>query len=233
MDSLIKDLAYCERPYEKAVLRGIESLSDAELIAVILRSGTSKTSSITLANQILDAHIVHKGILGMNYLRREDYLNINGIGNIKATQLLAVTELSRRMNMTRLKDNLVFSNPLSIANYYMEKCKYYTKEKVFVMLFSGAYTLIKELMLSEGIVNQAMISTRNIFIEALKYEAVHMILIHNHPSGIPEPSIADIEITKKIVEAGKLLDIILSDHIIIGNGTYVSLMERGILNEIR
>ena len=101
------------------------------------------------------------------------------------------------------------------------------------MFFSSAHTLIKELLLSEGIVNQAMISTRNIFIEALKYEAVHIILVHNHPSGIPDPSQTDIEVTKKIIAAGKLLDIILSDHIIVGNGTYISLMERGILDEIR
>lgn len=233
MNNLIKDLAYCERPYEKAISKGIESLSDAELIAVILRSGTSKLSSISLANQILNAHVIHKGILGLNYLRREDYLGINGIGNTKATQLLAICELSKRMNMTRLKDNLSFNNPSSIAKYYMEKCKYFTNEKVFVMFFSSAHTLIKELLLSEGIVNQAMISTRNIFIEALKYEAVHIILVHNHPSGIPEPSQTDIEVTKKIIAAGKLLDIILSDHIIVGNGTYISLMERGILDEIR
>lgn len=232
MNNLIKDLAYCERPYEKALHSGIETLSDSELIAIIIKNGTYDSSSIDLANRVLDAHMIHKGILALNYLRREDYLTIKGIGNIKATQLLAVAELSKRMNCTRLKTALCFNNPLTIAQYYMEKCKFFTNEKTFLMLFSNSHMLIKEILLSEGMVNKAMISTRNIFIEALRYEAVHIILVHNHPSGNPEPSEADILVTQKIKEAGQLLDIILSDHIIVGNGSYVSMLERGILNEI-
>ncbi len=232
MNNLIKDLAYCERPYEKALSFGIDTLSDAELLAIILRSGTADTSSISLANQILNAHLIHKGIIGLNFLRREDLLQIKGIGNTKATLLLAVAELSKRMNLTRLKTSIIFDNPVSIAEYYMEKCKFFTTEKAFLMLFSNNHTLIKELMLSEGLVNQVMISPRNIFMEALRYEAVHIILVHNHPSGDPVPSQSDILITRRIKEAGKLLDIILSDHIIVGNGTYCSMLEKGILDEI-
>lgn len=232
MNNLIKDLAYCERPYEKAMLKGVDSLSDAELLAIILRSGTSETSSISLANQILDAHLMHKGILALNFLRREDYLKIKGIGNTKATLLLAVKELAYRMNLTRLENNIIFNNPTTVADYYMEKCKCFSNEKAFLMMFSNKHMLLKEMLLSEGTINQAMISPRNIFMEALKYEAVHLILVHNHPSGDPTPSEADILITRKIKAAGQLLDIILSDHIIIGNGTYFSMMEGGILDEI-
>lgn len=100
------------------------------------------------------------------------------------------------------------------------------------MLLSTAHTLIKELVLSEGTVNSALLSPREIFIEALRYEAVNIILVHNHPSGIPEPSNADYIATKKVIEAGNLIDIHLSDHIIVGNGCYVSMMERGIFDEI-
>ena len=232
MNNLIKDMAYCERPYEKAMSKGVDTLSDAELLAIILRSGTGSTSSVTLANQVLNAHITHKGILGLNFLRREDYIKIKGIGTTKAPLLMAVSELSKRMNLTSLSAGISFDNPASIGEYYMEKCKYFTTEKVFLMLFSNNHSLIKELQLSEGIINQTLVSTRNIYIEALKYEAVRLVLVHNHPSGDPTPSRADIDLTKKVKDSGQLLDILLSDHIIVGHGLYFSMMERGILNEI-
>lgn len=229
MSNLIKDIAGCERPYEKAVSNGINTLTDAELLAVILRTGTNNESSIDLANKILNSHAVHKGLNGLFFMRREDLLELKGIGNTKATQVLAVAELSKRINESRLKRDLCYDNPDKIAAYYMEKCKYLTKEKVFLMLFSNSHTLIKEIMLSEGTVSSSSISPREIFIEALKYEAVNIILVHNHPSGSPEPSDSDIAATIKIKEAGRLMDINLSDHIIVGNGCYISLLERGII----
>ena len=227
MNNLIKDIAACERPYEKALKHGIHTLSDVELLAVIIRTGTKETSVIDLANEIMNTHKIHKGIIGLNYLSRKELLNIKGIGNTKATQLMAIAELSKRMNCTRLISNVQYDNPASIAEYYQEKCKFLTKEKTFLMMFSTAHTLIKEVVLSEGTINQALISPREIFIEALKYEAVNIILIHNHPSGIPEPSKADICATQKVYDAGVLMDVHLSDHIIIGNGCYVSMLERG------
>lgn len=229
MNNLIKDLANCERPYEKALLHGINALSDAELLAVIIRNGTKDKSSIDLANTILNAHNIHKGIAALNFLTREELNKIKGIGDIKATQLLAIAELSNRMSNTRLKKELSFNNPVTIADYYINKCKFMTKEKTFIMLFTSSHTLIKEIMISEGTINQALVSPREIFIEALKYEAVYIILVHNHPSGSPEPSLADIDATKKIIEAGRILDIRLTDHIIIGNNCYVSMLERGII----
>lgn len=229
MSNLIKDLAYCERPYEKAMEKGVESLSDAELISVIIKNGTLDHSSIDLANQVLNAHPIHKGILGLNYLRREDYLSIKGIGHTKATQLMTVAELSGRINRSRLKMSIAFDRASTIAEYYMEKCKFLSKERVYLMLLSSSHMLIKEVLLSEGLVNQTLISPREIFIEALRYEAVRIILVHNHPSGVPDPSKVDIQVTKRVIEAGQLLDIRLSDHIIVGNGCYFSMAERGIL----
>ena len=229
MSNLIKDIASCERPYEKAVLNGIHTLTDAELLAVILRTGTNRESSIDLANKILNSHNVHKGLNGLFFMRREDMLAIKGIGNTKATQLLAVTELSRRINESKLRKDMCFNNPDKIAAYYMEKCKYLTKERVFLMLFSNSHMLIKEMVLSEGTVSSSSVSPREIFIEALKYEAVNFILVHNHPSGSPEPSNSDIAATIKIKEAADIMDINMSDHIIVGNDCYISLAERGII----
>ena len=128
MSNLIRDIAGCERPYEKAVSNGIHTLSDAELIAVILRTGTNSESSIDLANKILNNHAIHKGLNGIFFMRREDLLEIKGVGNTKATQILALAELSKRINETKLKSDLCFNNPEKIAAYYMEKCKYLTKE---------------------------------------------------------------------------------------------------------
>lgn len=229
MNNLIKDLADCERPYEKAASMGISTLSDAELLAVIIRNGTRDSSSIDLANRVLNAHVLHKGLIGLNYMRREALKDIKGIGDVKATQILAVAELSGRINSARLKKDMIFNSPDTIAEYYIEKCKFLTKERTYLMLFSSSYMLIKEIMISEGTVSSAFMSPREIFIEALKYEAVHIILIHNHPSGFPEPSAEDIRATMKIGEAGKLMGINLSDHIIVGNGSYVSMLERGII----
>ncbi len=227
---LIRDMADCERPYEKAMELGIETLTDAELVATIIRSGTKEQSAIDLAHRILNNHYLYKGLIGLNYMSREELLNIKGIGDIKATQLLAVSEVARRMSRQKFKSGITFSNPKSIADYYIEKCRYYSKEKVYVLLFSTAHTLIKEVSLSEGTVNLSLISPREIFIEALKTEAVFIVLVHNHPSGCPEPSAADINITRKVTEAGRFLDINLSDHIIIGKDSYVSMLERGIIS---
>lgn len=229
MSNLIKDIASCERPYEKALTYGINYLSDSELLAVILRNGSKDLSSIDLANIILNSHIMYKGLISLNYLTREDLVSIKGIGDTKATQILAIAELARRMNLSKLPSGISFNSPDAIGAYYIEKCKYYTKEKTFLLLFSSAHNLIKEIKLSEGTVNMALISPREIFIEALKYQAVYIILVHNHPSGLPEPSKADINATKKIIEAGKFMDINLSDHIIVGNNCYVSLFERGLI----
>lgn len=227
MQHLIKSLATTERPYEKALTCGIEALSDTELLAVILRTGTKDESALDLANHVLDAHIVHKGLIGLNFLSRNELCAIKGIGNTKATQLFAITEVAKRMNRSLLKSDIVFDNPRKIADYYIEKCKYLKKEYTFLMLFSNTHMLIDDIQISEGTINASFVSPREIMIEAVKREAVHMILVHNHPSGNPSPSEADIAITKKIYAAGELMDIHLSDHIIIGNGCYVSLLERG------
>ena len=227
MKHLICSLAVTERPYEKALLNGIESLSDSELLAIILRTGTKDVSALDLANQVLDTHITTKGLLGFANLTRRQLCSIKGIGDTKATQLLAVTELSKRISNLYFRNEIIFDNPAKIADYYIQKCKFLKTEHTFLMFFSNTHMLIDDIQISEGTVNASFLSPREIMIEALKREAVHFIIVHNHPSGNPEPSEADILITKKIHAAGELMDVHLSDHIIIGNGCYVSLLARG------
>lgn len=225
----IKDIADCERPYEKAIEYGVEALNDAELLATIIRSGTKDASSIDLANRVLNNHYRHKGLVALNFLSREDLLNINGIGNTKATQILAVAELALRMSKQSLKKDISFHNAKSIAAYYQEKCRYLNKERLYLMVFNTAHMLIKEILLSEGTVNQSLISSREIFVQALKYEAVNFVLVHNHPSGCIEPSMADVQATIAVRDGGRLLGIVLSDHIIVGHNDYYSMHERGII----
>lgn len=229
MNHLIKDLAKCQRPYEKAMKFGVASLNDAELLALILRTGTNDTSVIHLAEQVLNAHATQKGLLGLNLLLPQELTKIPGIGGVKAIQLLAIAEIAKRMNLEKLEKRIEFHTPDTIAAYYIEKCRLYNTEKTFLLLLTNAHTLIKEIELSSGTVNQAHMSPREIFIHAIRYEAVNIILIHNHPSGNPAPSEADISSTLRIDEAGKILNIHLSDHIIVAGDSYVSMLERGIL----
>lgn len=229
MHILVKDLAFCERPYEKAEKLGVCALSDAELLALIMRTGTRDTSVLDLANLVLNAHDTQKGLLGLHLLQPQELRKIPGIGKVKAIQLLALAEISRRMNLEHLQKKMEFHTPDTIGAYYREKCRFYTVEKTFLLLLTTAHTLIKEIELSTGTVNQAPISPREIFIHALRYEAVHIVLVHNHPSGQVTPSQADLQSTVRIKEAGNLLGIHLSDHIIVAGDEYLSMLERGIL----
>lgn len=227
----MKDMAECERPYERCLAEGPAALTDAELLAVILRSGSQKQNALITAQKILNRHPIHKGIAGLNYLSISDLVSIEGIGNVKAVQMQCIAELSKRMAKSEHRSSLTFGNPESIVGYFMERTKYLDKERVYVLLFDARHQLLKDIRLSEGTINHAVVSPRDIFIDALRYQAVYIVLLHNHPSGNPEPSKQDILLTKRVEEAGRMLGILLSDHIIIGNNCFVSLAERGIINE--
>lgn len=223
----ISNMCCSERPREKAIDMGISTLSDSELLSIILGSGNRDENVITLAQRVLNSHEVHKGLLGLNYMSYHDLIAIKGIGRVKACQLMAVAELSKRMSMARKNSAINLSSPEDIAEHFMEYCRFLTREKVIVIYVTASNDLIKWYTLSEGTVNRSLISPREIFIEALRCDAVNIILIHNHPSGNPEPSDMDIVVTRRVIEAGKILGIGLLDHIVIGDGTYVSLNERG------
>lgn len=229
----MKEMSETERPYEKAYRYGASTLSDAELLSVILRTGSRKANALSTAYRILDAHPVHKGIVGLNYLTLKDLEDIDGVGRVKAIQMKCLAEISRRMSRAVHKPFISFQSPQSIADYYMEKTRYLEKEYVYMLMFDSKHKLIKDVRISEGTINSSLLSPREVFVEALRYDAVFIILIHNHPSGDPTPSIQDIDITNRIYDAGMLIGINLSDHIILGNNCYVSLAERGIFDETK
>lgn len=231
MNKKMKELPESERPYEKCLNNGEQALSDSELLAIILRCGTKGNNSLLLAQDILSYmdKSAYPGLLGILHMSIKDLMEIKGIGKIKAIQLKCIGELSKRIASKAAKENLTFDNPISIAQYYMEKLRHEEQELLYCMMLDNRNHLLAESQLSRGTVNSALITPREIFIEALKFHAVSLILVHNHPSGDPTPSKCDIEITKRVLETGEMIGIQVLDHIIIGDQKYVSFREQEIL----
>ncbi len=225
----MKDIFKDDRPYEKCQKYGATVLTDSELLAVIIKSGTKGYSAKDIAELILKESPLEKGILGINHLSIEELTRIKGIGIVKAIQIMCICELSKRIAKESRKSRLMFNNASSVADYYMEDLRHKEHEEVHLLLLDTKSMLIGHSLLSKGTVNASLISSRDILIEALQKKAVYMILVHNHPSGDPSPSKDDIINTKKINEASNLIGISLIDHIIIGDNKYISLKERGIL----
>jgi len=225
----VKELPVSERPYEKCEKYGASALSDAELLAVILRTGTKEQRVIDLAVNILNYSTVCPGLLGLNYLTMKDLMSIKGIGRVKAIEILCITELTKRMAKEIRRESIRLLTPESVAGFYMQDMRHLTNEQVMLVMLDSKNRIIKDMIISEGTVNASIMPTREVYVQALKYEAVNIILIHNHPSGDPSPSAEDIRVTKRLVEAGNLIGITLMDHIIIGDNRYVSLKEQGII----
>lgn len=218
------------RPYEKFMQFGAEYLTESELLAVILRTGSKDTDAESLAEQILDiASYGRQGLLGLHKISMERLLQIKGIGKVKAIQIKCVLELCTRMAKARAEESLTFNRSGSVAAYYMESLRHRNKECVLLLMLDTKGRLIKETELSKGTVKSSLLSPREVFVEALQASAVHIILLHNHPSGDPTPSKEDLEITATIAEMGRKLDIPLIDHIIIGDNRYISFKEQGYL----
>ena len=224
----MKELPQRERPYEKCLSMGPESLSDTELLAVLLRSGTPGENAVELANRLLYQED-DEGILKIHHLTLEKLLDVKGIGKVKAVQILCISELAKRLSKASVKDMLCFQSPATIAQYYMEDLRHEKQEHMKLLMLNSKSMLIGESDISKGTVNASLITPRELFIEALQKNAVTIVIMHNHPSGDPVPSQEDIYTTNRIKKAGELIGIELLDHIIIGNNCYISFREQGML----
>lgn len=223
----MKDLPDSEKPYEKCWKTGAESLSDAELIAAVIRTGSRNEQALVLAQRILKTS--PGGILNLEYLTVGQLREIYGIGTVKAAQLKCVAEISKRIAMTSRLHSVVMKDAASVAAYYMERMRHLTKEQLVLAMYDSKCMLLQDALISIGTCNASLISPREVFMKALEYKAVYVMLLHNHPSGDPQASGEDISVTKRINECGKLLGIPLLDHIIIGDNCYFSFREQGIL----
>ncbi len=223
----IKELPESERPYEKCEKYGASVLSDSELLAIIIKSGNRNERSTDLASRILMMKESRYGLNVLNHVSMKELCSINGIGKVKAIQLMAVAELSKRMAEDIKREGITFEDSDSIAGFYMEKMRHLEREQTRLLLFDMRMKMISDMEIFKGTVGRSFMEPREILIEALKADAVSFVLLHNHPSGDPTPSTADIEITKRLKSAGDLIGIKLKDHIIIGDKKYVSLKSTG------
>ena len=224
----VKELTITEKPYEKCIKKGAEFLSDSELLAVIIRTGSQGIKSTDLANSILKECGESKGLSGLFDLSINRLKKIKGIGDVKAVQIKCICELSKRISKSQASNNLYMNSPQTIAAYYMEELRHEQQEQLVIAMFNTKNALIADKVISKGTVDCSIISPREIFIEALKREAVNLVIIHNHPSGDVTPSKEDLHTTKRLKECGALIGISVIDHIIIGDNKYLSFNERGL-----
>jgi DNA repair protein RadC len=215
-----------ELPYERFLRFGAENLTEAELLAVIIRTGTSSMSALQVAEEVLKlSRYPNDGLLGLYSVSLEELKSVKGIGEVKAVKLKCLAELSMRMSRACAKRGLNFNSSAQVAAYFMEQLRHRTTECVLVACLDAKGQLLCEKKISEGSVRMSLIAPREIFLEALKAKAVNIILVHNHPSGDPTPSREDKRLTANVREMGDKLDIPLLDHVVIGDNQYTSFRE--------
>ena len=221
----IKHLPECERPYEKMELYGEKMLSNAELLAIIIKSGTKENTSVELANKVLSMVNNQENNLlqSLQGVSIEEFQKIKGIGKVKAIQLKAVCELARRMAQPINKRAVKVKSSADVADLLMEELRFEKVEYVKLLLLNAKNMVTRILDVSKGGMNSAVVEPKEILQEAIKAGIPKIILVHNHPSGDSTPSQADIEMTKRLYMAANIVGIQLLDHIVIGNGCYTSI----------
>ena len=221
----IKQLHKSERPYEKLELYGEKKLSNAELFAIIIKSGRKDATSVEIANEILK---LNKNINNddLNFLREvsiEELMQIKGIGKVKAIQIKAVCEISNRMNKPSNYKKIQIREPKDVAKVLMNDLRFEKIEIAKIIILDNKNNILKIKKIATGSSNFVNLNIRSILSEAIKMNAPKIILVHNHPSGDSTPSKQDYELTSKIEQASKMLGIELLDHIVIGNMEYTSI----------
>jgi len=223
----VKELPPDDRPREKLLLRGAQNLSDAELVAILLRTGKKGNSVLEIAMELINS----EGNLAMLATKSVDSLQkISGIGKDKAATLAAAFEISRRiLSQSKWLSKRKVTSPQEIADIFIPMLRDDNKEKFIVVCLNSANKIIKYETISIGNLNSSIVHPREIFKVAIDCSSASIILIHNHPSGNPEPSNEDISITKKIVDSGKIMDIPVFDHLIIAGESYTSFVEKRLI----
>lgn len=221
---MIRDYPQAERPRERFMKNGPESLSNHELLAILLRTGTKEESVLQLANKLL---IHFEGLRLLKDATLDEMTAIKGIGSTKAIQILAAVEVGRRIANLSLEDRYVIRSPEDGAKYLMNDLRFLSQEHFVCLYLNTKNQVLHKQTIFIGSLNASIVHPREVFKEAFRRSAASIICLHNHPSGDPSPSREDIEVTKRLAECGKIIGIELLDHLIIGDNKFVSLKEKG------
>lgn len=222
------DLQNYQMPREKFIALGAEAMALEELLAILLRTGRKGASVLEVAHDVVER--MDQVVGGLNNATVETLREIEGIGQDKAVTICAAIELGRRLGQMKVKQDWAdFSTPEAAANYMMERLRHKQEEHFYVLLLTVKNKLIKPVLISKGGLTSSTAEQRAVFRQAIDANAAAMILMHNHPSGDPTESSDDVRVTKIFARAGEVMGIPVLDHIIIGDGMYVSLLEKGIL----
>ena len=212
----IKKLPTSERPYEKMQMYGAESLSNSELLAVIIKTGTNQKTSVELAQEILTIKKEENSLQFLQDISIEEFMQIKGIGVVKAIQLKAVCELAKRMSRPINKMDIRIKDTKDVFRLLGDELRFERREKVKLLILNIKNILLKIVDVSYGGTHNAILETKAVFAEPIKMGAPRIILVHNHPSGDPTPSVEDVMLTRDMYRAGLLLGIVLIDHVVIG-----------------
>ena len=224
----MKNLPVTERPYEKLEQYGEKNLTNAELLAIIIKSGTREETSVQLAQKILLLN-ENQEKNNLNFLREitiEELIKIKGIGKVKAIQIKATCELASRMNSIDNYKNIIISKPSDVVDILFEEMRFEKQEMLKVVILGNKNKLLKIKDIAKGCGNFVKASIKDVLNEAVKVQAMQIILVHNHPSGDVTPSKNDIEFTREVKKASAILGINLIDHIIIGGNNYISIFSK-------
>ena len=223
----IKELPASERPYEKFLSLGASGLSDADLLAIIIKTGTKDKSAVDIAQEILSGR--HGNLLNLYEMSYDELIQVSGIGQIKAIQLEAVAELSMRISKAKRARSIRMNTPVTIADYYMEQMRHLQQEVVICAYFDVKSRFLGDKFISKGSLSSSVVDISSVMRTALEKNASKIVLLHNHPSGDCTPSKDDIAVTDRLAEGSRIFSIELCDHIIIGDNEYYSFYENKII----
>jgi len=222
----IKDWPANERPREKLLKQGPGALTDAELLALLIRTGTGKQTAIDLAKLILSRERTLRSIGARS---ASELMRIPGIGEAKSVELLAAFEIGRRVQAAKEEERLIVRSPGDVARFMVPKLRDLSSEVFYVLVLDSKNGLKEDVRITSGTLNASLVHPREVFKVAIDHLAASIVVVHNHPSGNLEPSREDIEITKQLVDAGKVVGIPLHDHLIVAGDGFTSFAERGLI----
>ena len=223
----IKQMPSEEKPREKLLREGSDRLSTTEILAILINSGTKEISALEIAAQLLS--IDKRGVRFLAECSPGELGRIKGMGQAKICTVLAAVELGKRIAAAPVRDRNLIRSSSDIADLFMEKMRYYKKEHFVSLMINAKGEIIEETEVSIGDLCSSSTHPREVFVDAVKRSAGSVVFLHNHPSGDPSPSDTDIQTTKRLIEAGTILGIPVLDHIIIGDGIYVSMKAMGLI----